>query len=805
MQRNKLILFIAVLFIILSVSVSQAITVTATPNPATVNQNVSVNITATFLVTPSCIIETNFGDSPPWVDAGICTVSPCSLSTNHTYTTPGTYTITARSKAGICINSPPNPPDPATTSIQVQASQVSISVTVTPSSFRIPRAAASTQSLFYSFSATPPGDMTLNSPNGVFRAGNNVIGEVNIPLNVSITNGTGRVSEVLNIPVSIVKRAERLGTTRITYVRTFTDTTVSVTAQTEITVTTEAGAEFRITRLQLYFENKRAEITVKRNQPELKAYADIRFTGSGLLQGFWEVDGRILSNVYRHFVYGRTITIETPDIPPLPTFETGTHRVRLVITDPSQDIPFPEAIYFVTAEEFREMFPINLVHPQDNAEIDYSRVTFKWEGKNQTVTYLIEFLEKGGEKPIFSAYTKKAEYKLPLPVLKSIFVPGMSYLWSVKGFDTNNNITGDSQVFRFTFKELTSYLPGQIVMATEGSQKGIELIEEIGHKYDLRLIDKFNIKSLNLKVAVFHTEEEIFRLINAIIKEEGVILAQPNYIFRTMSEPMSDMQNIYKVLNFQKLHKHYKGKGVVVAVIDTGIDTDHRDLKDRVVSSENLLKDYAYKAEVHGTAVAGVIGASINGFGIVGVAPEAEILALRACRQVSETHIEGECYTTSITKAIDIAIENKARIVNMSFGSTSPDKLLIRLIEEGAKRGIIFVAPVGNMPRQKDLTFPASHPDVIAVGGLDDSGNPYPNPEIVSKARVSAPATNVFTTIPRDRHNFLSGTSMSSATVSGIFALAIGKNGAVERDKIPSFNGDICRWMGELLNISICK
>ncbi|MEF9437799.1 MAG: S8 family serine peptidase [Candidatus Mariimomonas ferrooxydans] len=217
------------------------------------------------------------------------------------------------------------------------------------------------------------------------------------------------------------------------------------------------------------------------------------------------------------------------------------------------------------------------------------------------------------------------------------------------------------------------------------------------------------------------------------------------------------------------------------------------------------MKDYAYKAEVHGTAVAGVIGASINKFGINGVAPESEILALRACRQVSETRPEGECYTSSITKALDISILRKVKIVNMSFGSTSPDNLLIRLIEEGAKRGIMFVAPVGNMPRQKDLTFPASHPDVIAVGGIDDKGNPYPNPEIASKARVSAPATNVFTTIPRNRHNFLSGTSMSSATIAGIFALAIGKNGVMEIDKIPVFNGDICRWVEELLKISICE
>lgn len=219
------------------------------------------------------------------------------------------------------------------------------------------------------------------------------------------------------------------------------------------TVTSEAGTEFRITRLQLYFENKRAEITIKKNQPSLKAYADIRFTGSGLFQGFWEVDGRILKTVNRHIITSdRSITVETPDSPPLPTFQAGTHRVRFVITDPLQDIPFPEAIYFVTAEKFMEIFPVNLIYPNNKSKVGYSPPTFRWERKDRPITYIIEFFEKDEEKPVFSAYTKKAEYRLPLTVLKGIFAPEKNYLWRVKGFDTGNNKAGESPVYRFTFE-----------------------------------------------------------------------------------------------------------------------------------------------------------------------------------------------------------------------------------------------------------------------------------------------------------------------------------------------------------------
>jgi hypothetical protein len=700
-------------------------------------------------------------------------------------------------------------------SLLIWVQTIEATITASPSSTTIPRGLQTTESITYNITDNSGSVCTqATSTSGQFISGANILGTLSTTISATLIgtpSPSGTITETLVIPIRVIKKAEQIGVNRFQYRRSFAFSNCqqtpppSETINIQITVTTEAGAEFRITRLQLYFENRRAEITIKKNQPSLRAYADIRFTGSGLLQGYWEVDGRRLTNVYRHLLYGRSVTIETPDIPPLPTFETGTHRVKFVITAPSQSIPFPEAIYFVTAEEFEEILPINLIFPQDKSDVEYSTITFSWEGKDRAVTYLIEFLERKDEKPIFSAFTRNSEYSLPLIVLKNIFAPRKTYLWRVKGFDTDNNKTAESSLYKFTFVELVSYLPGQIVVVTESSPKSMKLLEGLRQRYNLRLVEDFDIKSLRLKVAIFHTEEEIFRLINAITREEGVILTQPNYIFRTMSEPMSDIQNIYKILNFKKLHKHYKGKGTVVAVIDTGVDIEHKDLKDRILVSKNLFKTYPYRAEIHGTAVAGVIGASINGFGIEGVAPEAKLLALRACRQVSETYPEGECYTTSIAKALDIAIGKKTKIVNMSFGATLPDKLLVRLIEDGVKKGVIFVAPVGNMPRQKDLTFPASHPDVIAVGGTDDNGRLYPNADIASKAQVCAPATNVFTTIPGNKHNFLSGTSLSSAAVTGILAVAAGKDSSIAKRNLPRFKGDICRWSEELLKISICE
>jgi len=329
-------------------------------------------------------------------------------------------------------------------------------VTTSPSVISIPRGLQTARSIGYNITGVI--DCTqANSTGGVFASGPNVLGSVNTFVSIPLSGGSGRTTETVVLPIRVMKKAESLRVNSFQYRRTFSYTCgrpvpPPETGIVQIALSGEAATEFGITRLQLYFENRRAEITVKRNQPALRAFVDIRYVGSGLLQGFWEVDGRILQNVNRHLVYGRSVTLESPEIPSLPTFAAGTHVVRFVITSPPPTLPLPEAIYFVTAEEFRERLAIRLTHPENRSEVNYSPLTFQWKGRDREVVYLLEFLEEGGEKPIFSAYSKNLDYSLPAPVLKNLFSQGKTYLWRVKGFDAENNNTGESPLFQFTFK-----------------------------------------------------------------------------------------------------------------------------------------------------------------------------------------------------------------------------------------------------------------------------------------------------------------------------------------------------------------
>lgn len=348
-------------------------------------------------------------------------------------------------------------------------------------------------------------------------------------------------------------------------------------------------------------------------------------------------------------------------------------------------------------------------------------------------------------------------------------------------------------------------LPGQIVVTATASPGGRSTLNRLSGTYSLKRLELFEMRTLKQMVAVFFTKNDVHKLIKQIRKEHGVIHVQPNRLFQTYADPQDDLQHIYAKLNLQDLHQHYQGNGTRVAIVDTGVDIRHPDLKDRVVQHANLIRNHPYCAEIHGTAVAGVVAASINGYGISGIAPKADLIALRACWQTSEEHPEGRCTSVSVSKALDTAIASDARIVNMSFGTAAPDRLMMQLLDAGAQKSILFVAPVGNRPSAKAIPFPASHSKVLAVGGIDARGGFFPNAPLAAAADVCAPAGNIFTTIPGSAHNFMNGTSVSAAIVTGILAVAKEKNSHLGINTLPAYDGDLCRWQEQLLNLSLCN
>jgi subtilisin family serine protease len=247
------------------------------------------------------------------------------------------------------------------------------------------------------------------------------------------------------------------------------------------------------------------------------------------------------------------------------------------------------------------------------------------------------------------------------------------------------------------------------------------------------------------------------------------------------------------------VHGKVSGKNVTVAVVDTGVEVEHEDLRARIVGHQNFIPGSAYQGEIHGTAVAGLIGAEKNERGIVGIAPDVSLLALRACRQLSKTSAAGECFTTSLARSVDAAISAKANLVNLSLGANVNDTLLGMMIDSGHEKGIVFSAPVGNDPAAETIAFPASHDKVISVAGLDEQGNPLPNRKLAAMADAVAPATHLFVTAPGNSYNFVDGTSLASAAIAGIIALSMEKNVARRPTCLPRYNSAV-PWPRQVLS-----
>lgn len=238
--------------------------------------------------------------------------------------------------------------------------------------------------------------------------------------------------------------------------------------------------------------------------------------------------------------------------------------------------------------------------------------------------------------------------------------------------------------------------------------------------------------------------------------------AQPVHAFgsRAYNDPLYDLQPAASAWQLQRLHAVTTGRGVLVAQIDSGVEVDHPDLQGQLQAVRNTVERAGYAAELHGTAVAGIIAARAdNGIGIVGVAPAARLLVLRGCRELNPG--VAACDTLGVAKALQLAIDARAQIVNLSIGGP-PDRLIGALLDAALARGAIVVAAAGAEGR--DGAFPASHAGVIAV---TDAAVP------LRRAALAAAGTDLPTTLPGARWGLVSGSSFAAAAVSGVAALLL--------------------------------
>jgi subtilisin family serine protease len=212
-------------------------------------------------------------------------------------------------------------------------------------------------------------------------------------------------------------------------------------------------------------------------------------------------------------------------------------------------------------------------------------------------------------------------------------------------------------------------------------------------------------------------------------------------------------------------HPWSRGEGVKVAVIDTGVDIQHADLRGSIAAAANFVDadDQQFRRDRHGTEMAGVIAAVANNReGIVGVAPRARLLIFKACWQARADADAALCNSFTLARALAAAFDAHAQIVNMSLAGPD-DPLVGDLIREGLRRGVLFVGAAaesaGSLLHQ---------PGVIEVASSETHS-------AVANA-LYAPGREILTLLPGGHYDFASGASIATAQVSGVVALMVAKN-----------------------------
>lgn len=230
----------------------------------------------------------------------------------------------------------------------------------------------------------------------------------------------------------------------------------------------------------------------------------------------------------------------------------------------------------------------------------------------------------------------------------------------------------------------------------------------------------------------------------------------------------------YKAINAQvPYHAGIKGKNVKVCVLDTGVDFSHEELSDRYKGGYNFVSGGAPMDDHgHGTAVSGVLCATDNDRGLIGVAPEID---LYACKVLD---VYGSGYWTDIAAGVDWCVQNGIHVINMSFGGTYlPGTAVMEAACANAwAKGLVLVAAAGNSGFF-GVTFPASYECVIAVSAIDENLNLASFSSYGPQVEVTAPGVNIYTcwrlgdiAHPTGYDN-PNGTSFASPFVAGLAAL----------------------------------
>lgn len=249
--------------------------------------------------------------------------------------------------------------------------------------------------------------------------------------------------------------------------------------------------------------------------------------------------------------------------------------------------------------------------------------------------------------------------------------------------------------------------------------------------------------------------------------QPNILRIEPDHVVETSGQ--FENWGLSKLLANEAKTNGWTGKGIKVGIIDTGVRPDHPDLKlaggVTFVEGTNSYAD----DEGHGTHVAGIIGALDNDIGTVGIAPGAELYAIKSLNNVGVGNL------SDVIAGIEWAIEKNLDVINLSLTSEQSSSILERVLDRAYNHGILIVAASGNsqttLPATTDVLYPARYQSVIAVGSVNSQLNRSKFSYFGPSLEFVAPGERIYSTYNQPDYQYGYGTSMAAPYVAGIAAL----------------------------------
>ncbi|MBE6049301.1 MAG: hypothetical protein E7214_01215 [Clostridium sp.] len=354
----------------------------------------------------------------------------------------------------------------------------------------------------------------------------------------------------------------------------------------------------------------------------------------------------------------------------------------------------------------------------------------------------------------------------------------------------------DTKIDTFQTNELL-YKEGEVLIKFQKNASNSEKVSTINSIDNTIKLESVEDDFLLINIPSNITVEDV---INNYSYNPSIEFIQPNYMYKldaldleaTVNDPV-EQYHLQKIGAYSAWDhfRNSSASSITVAVLDTGVDTTHPDLKNNIKIAKdatNNFQNITTDLSNHGTHVCGIISAVCNnGIGVAGITyNKVSLMCIRVFKYNNSSLV---AFSSDILNGYKYAVENGARIINMSLGFLGEkgyyDKLLETAINDAARKGVVTVCSAGN-ENSSTPHYPSDFDACISVMATDINDKRANYSNYGDAKDISAPGTNIYSTLPNGKYGSMSGTSMASPIVAAVAALMLAKNPNLTVDQVKS-------------------